>query len=55
MAKKLNTYSSTVTEVRSQGASQAMLYGTGLSREDMATALPGKYLANIDADNCGRT
>jgi dihydroxy-acid dehydratase len=33
--RKLNVYSSHVTEPRSQGASQAMLYGTGLTREDM--------------------
>ncbi len=31
----LNKYSSRVTQPKSQGASQAMLYGTGLSREDM--------------------
>ena len=35
MAKKLNKYSSHITQVKSQGASQAMLYGTGLTREDM--------------------
>ena len=33
--KKLNRYSSRITQPRSQGASQAMLYGTGLTREDM--------------------
>ena len=33
--KKLNKYSARITEPKSQGASQAMLYGTGLSREDM--------------------
>ncbi|MEX0675577.1 MAG: dihydroxy-acid dehydratase [Pirellulales bacterium] len=31
----LNKYSSQITQPKSQGASQAMLYGTGLSREDM--------------------
>ncbi len=31
----LNKYSSRVTQPKSQGASQAMLFGTGLSREDM--------------------
>lgn len=35
MAKKLNKYSSHITQVKSQGASQAMLYGTGMTREDM--------------------
>ncbi len=36
MSKKLNRYSSRITESRSQGASQAMLFGTGLTPEDMA-------------------
>jgi dihydroxy-acid dehydratase len=31
----LNKYSSTITQKKSQGASQAMLYGTGLTREDL--------------------
>ena len=31
----LNKYSSRVTQPKSQGASQAMLYGTGMTREDM--------------------
>ena len=31
----LNQYSLNVTQPRSQGASQAMLYATGLTREDM--------------------
>jgi dihydroxy-acid dehydratase len=35
---KLNRYSSTVTEPRSQGASQAMLYATGLTDADLAKA-----------------
>ncbi|NOX27375.1 MAG: dihydroxy-acid dehydratase [Gammaproteobacteria bacterium] len=33
MDKKLNKYSSRITEPKSQGASQAMLYGTGLDAE----------------------
>jgi dihydroxy-acid dehydratase len=32
---QLNKYSSRITQPASQGASQAMLYGTGLSEEDM--------------------
>ena len=32
---KLNKYSSRITQPRSQGASQAMLYGTGLTESDM--------------------
>ena len=35
MAEKLNKFSSRITEPKSQGASQAMLFGTGLSRDDM--------------------
>jgi len=33
--KKLNKYSARITEPKSQGASQAMLYGTGLNAADM--------------------
>ena len=33
--KGLNKYSSKVTQPKSQGASQAMLYATGLSEDDM--------------------
>jgi dihydroxy-acid dehydratase len=35
MSSKLNRYSSRITQPKSQGASQAMLYGTGLKPEDM--------------------
>ena len=35
MTKSLNRYSSRITQPKSQGASQAMLYGTGMTREDM--------------------
>ena len=35
MAHRLNRYSSRITQPKSQGASQAMLHGTGLSSEDM--------------------
>ena len=31
----LNRYSARITQPRSQGASQAMLYGTGMTEEDM--------------------
>ncbi len=41
MADKLNKFSSRITQPKSQGASQAMLYGTGLKREDMAKAEVG--------------
>lgn len=39
--KKLNKYSSRITEPKSQGASQAMLFGTGLTQEDMSKAEVG--------------
>ncbi len=35
MAQPLNRYSRQITQPKSQGASQAMLYGTGMSPEDM--------------------
>ncbi len=35
MSEKLNRYSARITQHKSQGASQAMLYGTGLTSEDM--------------------
>ena len=35
MSKPLNRFSARVTQPRSQGASQAMLYGTGMTEEDM--------------------
>ncbi|MBK8162041.1 MAG: dihydroxy-acid dehydratase [Gammaproteobacteria bacterium] len=41
MSRKLNKYSSRITAPKSQGASQAMLYGTGLAEEDMAKAEVG--------------
>ena len=41
MSQKLNRYSARITEPKSQGASQAMLHGTGLTREDMDKAQVG--------------
>jgi len=41
MAEKLNKYSSRITEPKSQGASQAMLYAVGLTDADMAKAQVG--------------
>src|SRR5574339_603320 len=35
MSRQLNKYSSRITGPKSQGASQAMLYATGLSDEDL--------------------
>ncbi|CAO0800486.1 unnamed protein product [Mucor circinelloides] len=39
--KKLNTFSSIITQPKSQGASQAMLYATGLTEDDMNKAQVG--------------
>ncbi|MDT8387745.1 MAG: dihydroxy-acid dehydratase [Thiogranum sp.] len=41
MSKKLNRFSARITEPRSQGASQAMLMGTGLTPEDLGKAEVG--------------
>jgi dihydroxy-acid dehydratase len=41
MAEKLNKISSRITQPKSQGASQAMLYGTGMTRADMDKAEVG--------------
>src|SRR5210317_591006 len=35
MSEPLNRYSRRITQEKSQGASQAMLYGTGMTEEDM--------------------
>jgi dihydroxy-acid dehydratase len=52
MAKKLNKYSCHVTEPKSQGASQAMLYGTGLSEEDMDKAQVGICSMWYEGNTC---
>ncbi|MBL10341.1 MAG: dihydroxy-acid dehydratase [Acidiferrobacteraceae bacterium] len=41
MKKSLNKISSRITQPRSQGASQAMLYGAGLTHDDMSKAQVG--------------
>ncbi len=41
MSEKLNKYSAHITQPKSQGASQAMLYGTGMSDEDLDKAEVG--------------
>ena len=41
MNNQLNKYSARITQPKSQGASQAMLYGTGLTYEDMQKAQVG--------------
>ncbi|MEL7497498.1 MAG: dihydroxy-acid dehydratase [Planctomycetota bacterium] len=41
MSQPLNRYSSRITQPKNQGASQAMLYATGLTEEDMSKAQVG--------------
>ena len=41
MSKQINKFSSRVTQPKSQGASQAMLYAAGLTQSDMQTAQIG--------------
>ncbi|MFT4552212.1 MAG: dihydroxy-acid dehydratase [Chlamydiales bacterium] len=52
MSQVLNKYSSTITQRKSQGASQAMLYGTGLSRKDMDKAQVGIASMWYDGNTC---
>src|SRR5438132_8181727 len=48
----LNKYSSHVTQPKSQGASQAMLYGTGMTPEDMHKAQVGISSVWYDGNTC---
>src|SRR5438477_334463 len=48
----LNKYSSRVTQPKSQGASQAMLYGTGLTPEDMNKAQIGIASVWYEGNTC---
>ena len=41
MATKINRQSARITEPKSQGASQAMLYATGLTPADIKDVLAG--------------
>ena len=52
MSKKLNKYSSRITEPKSQGASQAMLYGAGMSEEDMCKAQVGISSVWYEGNTC---
>jgi dihydroxy-acid dehydratase len=52
MSNKLNKYSSRITQVKSQGASQAMLYGTGLTAEDMQKAQVGIASMWYEGNTC---
>src|SRR5215831_14378088 len=52
MADPLNKYSSKITQPRSQGASQAMLYATGLTEEDMNKPQVGISSVWYDGNPC---
>ncbi|MBI1247413.1 dihydroxy-acid dehydratase [bacterium] len=52
MSQPLNKYSSRVTQPKSQGASQAMLYGTGLTDEDMQKAQVGICSVWYEGNTC---
>ncbi len=52
MSHPLNKYSSRITEQKSQGASQAMLYGTGLSDDDMHKAQVGISSMWYEGNTC---
>ncbi len=49
---KLNKYSSRITQPKSQGASQAMLYATGLTDEDMDKAQVGIGSVWYEGNSC---
>jgi dihydroxy-acid dehydratase len=52
MASRLNRYSSRITQPKSQGASQAMLHGTGLTSEDMDKAQVGISSVWYEGNTC---
>ncbi len=52
MSQPLNKYSARITQPKSQGASQAMLYGTGLTVEDMQKAQVGIASMWYEGNTC---
>jgi dihydroxy-acid dehydratase len=52
MSSPLNKYSSRITQPKSQGASQAMLYGTGMTPEDMNKAQVGIASVWYEGNTC---
>lgn len=52
MTKKINQYSAHITQQRSQGASQAMLYATGLTKEDLDKAQVGIASVWLEGNPC---
>ncbi len=52
MTDALNRYSQRITQPRSQGASQAMLFGTGMSDDDMSKAQVGIASVWFEGNTC---
>ena len=52
MPTPLNKYSSRITQPKSQGASQAMLYGTGLTEADMQKPQVGIASVWYEGNTC---
>ena len=52
MSRKINKYSSRITQPKSQGASQAMLYGTGMQEADMDKAQVGIASVWFEGNTC---
>jgi len=52
MPQELNRYSRRITQPKSQGASQAMLYGTGLTDEDLAKPQVGIASVWYEGNTC---
>ena len=52
MTEQLNRYSARITQEKSQGASQAMLYGTGMTEKDMAKAQVGIASVWFEGNTC---
>jgi dihydroxy-acid dehydratase len=52
MTEKINSYSSRITQPKSQGASQAMLYGTGMTDADMDKAQVGISSIWYEGNTC---
>ncbi len=52
MAEKMNKFSSRITEPKSQGASQAMLYGIGMNDADMKKAQVGISSVWYEGNTC---
>lgn len=52
MCPQLNKFSKNITQPKKQGASQAMLYGTGMTREDMDKAQVGIASVWYEGNTC---